>query len=72
MRLVIIACCLALPGCAADCGPDWYQVGERDGRLGAQSQVENYAARCGGARPDAARYAEGYRAGFAQRPIPNW
>jgi hypothetical protein len=72
MRLVIIACCLALSGCAADCGPDWYQVGERDGRLGAQSQVENYAARCGGARPDAARYAEGYRAGFAHRPVPNW
>jgi hypothetical protein len=60
-----------LAGCAADCGPDWYQVGERDGRLGAQSQLENYAARCGG-RPDAARYAEGYRAGFAQRPIPTW
>jgi hypothetical protein len=63
--------CLALSGCAADCGPDWYQVGERDGRIGVQSQAENYAARCS-SRPDAERYAEGYRAGFARRPVPNW
>ncbi|MCD6041771.1 MAG: hypothetical protein K0R40_1374 [Burkholderiales bacterium] len=62
---------MALAGCAADCGPDWYEIGSRDGRLGAQGQIENYARRCGTA-PDATRYAEGYRAGFAQRPIPNW
>jgi hypothetical protein len=63
--------CAALAGCTADCGQDWRQLGERDGRLGASSQLENYAARCG-TRPDAERYNEGYRAGFAQRPIPNW
>lgn len=72
MRATVVSLSLVISGCAADCGPDWYQIGERDGRLGAQSQVEYYAARCGGARPDAARYAEGYRAGFARRPVPNW
>jgi hypothetical protein len=72
MRAALVLWSLLVSGCAADCGPDWYQIGERDGRLGAQSQVDYYAARCSGARPDAARYAEGYRAGFARRPIPNW
>ena len=74
MRAIILLC-LAVSGCAADCGPDWYEVGARDGRINAGSQVERYAGRCG-ARPDEApqfeRYAEGYAAGFAQRPIPNW
>jgi hypothetical protein len=72
MRAALLVVSLVISGCAADCGPDWYQVGERDGRLGVYSQVDYYAARCSGARPDAARYAEGYRAGFAQRPVPNW
>jgi len=64
---------LAVCGCAADCGPDWYQIGERDGGLGAQPQIDSYAARCGGVRPDAGRYAEGYRAGFARRPsVPSF
>ena len=71
MRAALVSLSLILAGCAADCGPDWYQIGERDGRLGAQSQVAYYATRCGGGA-DAARYAEGYRAGFARRPIPNW
>ena len=69
----LAALCLALSACASpsDCGPDWYQVGERDGRINAGSQVASYAARCS-SRPDEARYAEGYAAGFARRPIPNW
>ena len=62
MRTAVVWCSLLVSGCAADCGPDWYQIGERDGRLGVQSQVDSYAA----------RYTEGYRAGFARRPIPNW
>ena len=64
---ILVACTLA--GCAADCGGDWREVGRRDGALGAQ-QSHVYAARCPGM--DAAQYAEGYRAGFAQRPPPNW
>ena len=72
MRLAVVFLSSVISGCAADCGPDWYQLGERDGRLGVQSQVELYAARCTGARPDEARYTEGYRVGFSQRPIPNW
>jgi hypothetical protein len=70
-RLALL--CLTLSACAspADCGPDWYQVGERDGRINAGSQVASYSQRCA-SPPDAARYAEGYAAGFARRPIPNW
>jgi len=66
---------LMVAGCAGvtggDCGPDWRQIGERDGRLGAQPQAEIYAGRCAG-KVDAARYAEGWQAGFALRPAPNW
>ena len=55
-------------GCAGiDCGSDWYAVGQRDGRLGADAQIENYAARCGG-NVDRGRYAEGWQSGFAMRP----
>lgn len=62
-----------LAGCAtgADCGPDWRSVGERDGRMGAGSQAERYAARCG-VPVDAAAYEEGYRQGFSLRPVPGW
>jgi hypothetical protein len=60
-----------LGGCAADCGPDWRSTGERDGRINAGSQAASYTARCGGTL-DAAAYEEGYRAGFARRPPPNW
>jgi hypothetical protein len=70
MRILLLACAL-LSGCASDCGPDWYQVGQRDGRINAGPQLASYAGRCSPA-PDAALYAEGYAAGFAQRPIPNW
>ena len=73
MRALI---CLMLGGCASagsDCGPDWYAVGQRDGRLGAQmeQQAAIYSARCS-AQVDQARYAEGWREGFRARPIPLW
>jgi hypothetical protein len=65
-----------LAGCAGagggDCGPDWREIGQRDGRLNAGSQAERYAARCG-APVDAAAYEEGYRQGVAQRPyVPSF
>jgi len=65
--LVTVAC---LTGCAsaADCGPDWRSIGERDGRMNASPQVQNYAARCG-VPVDAAAYEEGYRAGYSARPV---
>jgi hypothetical protein len=72
-QLAMLVCVGVLTGCAgigsADCGPDWFAVGERDGRINAGSQVERYAARCG-VPVDRARYEEGYQQGFAQRPRP--
>ncbi len=72
-RLAMLAVAL-LAGCAggagsSDCGPDWFQVGERDGRMNTGSQIEHYAARCG-VPADRGRYEEGYREGFSQRPRP--
>jgi hypothetical protein len=71
-RLSILAVSL-LTGCAstADCGPDWFATGQRDGRINAGSQAERYAARCGGS-VDRARYQEGYAEGFSHRPTPGW
>lgn len=67
---LIAAGCAMVAGCAGvDCGPDWYATGQRDGRLGADSQIENYAARCG-THVDRARYAEGRESGLAMRPRP--
>jgi len=58
-------------GCATvDCGSDWFAIGQRDGRINAGSQAERYAVKCTGI--DTARYGEGYREGFAQRPTPSW
>jgi len=78
MRLLLLAAasCLMVAGCAEletrDCRDlDWYKVGQRDGRMGAQPQAEQHAARCG-VTADAARYTEGWRAGFSARPIPSW
>lgn len=78
MRLILLAAasCLILAGCAQlsadDCkDPDWYQLGQRDGRMGAQPQVDQYAARCG-IKPDTARYMEGWQEGAWARPIPRW
>jgi hypothetical protein len=75
MKTIAVLAALALTGCAgsgsSDCGPDWRSVGQRDGRINAGSQAANYAARCG-TPVDSAAYEEGYRAGFAQRPVPSW
>jgi hypothetical protein len=68
-----LAAILILVGCAAfgaaDCGPDWYSIGQRDGVLGAQPQAEIYARRCGSG-VDAVRYREGWQDGFGRRPRP--
>lgn len=74
MRLLLAAASLvALTGCAnlraADCGPDWHAIGERDGMLGAQPRVDLYAGRCPSA-VDAERYREGWQDGFGRRPYP--
>jgi len=73
MRRLSIFAVLLLAGCAgtADCGPDWYSIGQRDGRINAGSQAARYAARCGGT-VDEARYREGYADGFSYRPPPSW
>jgi hypothetical protein len=67
-RLFAAASLVALAGCArlgaADCGPDSYAVGQRDGILGAQPQEEIYAGRCGAV--DAARYREAGRTALAE------
>lgn len=65
--VVIAGGCAAVT--AADCGPDWYAIGARDGRLGARPQAEFYAARCAGP-VDTARYMNGWQAGVYERPIP--
>lgn len=68
-----VAALLILAGCAslgaADCGPDWYSIGQRDGRIGAQPQDASYAGRCG-VEVDSARYREGWQDGFRSRPRP--
>jgi hypothetical protein len=69
-----IMLCALVAGCAGpgsvDCGPDWYAIGQRDGRLGAQPQDEIYARRCGGG-VDAVRYREGLQDGYRMRPVPS-
>lgn len=73
MKLLSILAVSLVAGCAstADCGPDWFAIGQRDGRINAGSQAARYAARCGGP-VDEARYAEGYAEGFSHRPTPGW
>jgi len=73
MRQISLLTVLLLAGCAgtADCGPDWFSLGQRDGRINAGSQVERYAARCSGP-VDRERYTAGYADGFSQRPTPSW
>jgi hypothetical protein len=48
MRRWAVLSAALLAGCAgaSDCGPDWFQVGSRDGRINAGSQAQRYAARC--------------------------
>ncbi|HEX6529529.1 MAG TPA: hypothetical protein VF004_06905 [Burkholderiales bacterium] len=71
MKPLVILAVILLAGCAtaADCGPDWRSIGERDGRIGAGLQHERYAARCNTA-VDVSAYEEGYRQGFSLRPPP--
>ena len=64
--LVLALCCASAGGCAVNCGSDWREVGLNDGRLGADSQIERYAASC--ANVDRQAYTEGLQAGFAMRP----
>jgi len=73
MRRIALLAIVLLSGCAGaqsvDCTGDWFEIGKRDGRMGAYSQVERYVARCSGP-VDRARYEEGHRAGSAERPRP--
>jgi hypothetical protein len=70
--LASVIALIALAGCAdlgaVDCGPDWYAIGQRDGRIGAQPQDASYAQRCGAV--DAVRYREGWQDGTSARPRP--
>ena len=66
MRIISVVAFLCA-GCAGvDCGSNWFEVGQNDGRIGADSQVENYARSCPAI--DRARYAEGHQAGLWLRP----
>ena len=73
MRRLALLAVIALSACAgaesSDCSGDWYSIGKRDGRMGAFSQAERYAKRCG-VPVDVQRYEEGFRAGSAERPRP--
>lgn len=73
MRRLAILAVATLSGCAgagsSDCTGDWFDIGKRDGRMGAFSQPDLYAKRCG-VPVDTQRYEEGYRAGSAERPRP--
>jgi len=74
--LALAAGCAIMAGCAGtggiDCGADWYSIGQRDGRLGADSQAGRYAERCSG-QLDRQRYEEGLQSGLAMRPrIPSF
>ena len=67
---------LLVAGCAGiaadECTTDSYQLGRRDGRIGAYAQADAYAARCGTrARFDTQRYLDGWRDGSAERPRPS-
>jgi hypothetical protein len=74
MRVWSLTLCLLVAGCATgsagDCGTDAFQLGQRDGVLGA-NEADRHAARCGSGF-DTTRYREGYRDGFSRRPIPLW
>jgi len=64
------ACVLLNGGCAAlspDCAQNWYESGQRHGRLGIQPWDVQYAAACG-SRFDQARYVSGWQAGASERP----
>ena len=68
---LLAAACVAMNcSCAAfspDCAQNWYESGERHGRLGIQPWDVQYAAACG-ERFDRLRYASGWQAGSSARP----
>ena len=64
LSLVAVAGCSALP---TNCARDWYESGLNEGRVGKQPWDVQYAAACG-SRFDQARYIDGWRIGFNQRP----
>ena len=74
-HLLCLTTLLLASGCAsmggADCATDAFQLGQRDGRIGASPQADRYAARCN-APVDAEKYQAGWSAGYSQRPIPLW
>jgi hypothetical protein len=75
-RTLSFAACLLVAACAGggskDCSSDWFEIGSRDGRLGAEPQPEAYEKRCG-TQIDRARYQEGWSAGNARRPrVPSF
>ena len=70
LRPLIAAAGVVLGACAgldpAECrGADWYDLGFRDAIFGLPPQEDVYAAHCArhGLKPDAARYAQGWREG---------
>jgi hypothetical protein len=69
-RLLASICLLAAAaGCATGATTDWYDIGARDGRLGAWPQDEYLQSRFSTSR-DRDQYLRGWDAGFAQRPHP--
>jgi hypothetical protein len=69
MRSYLIGICLLAGGCASnDCAMNAFELGQRDGMLGA-NQAERHVSRCG-ASFDAARYGEGFGDTFSRRPPP--
>jgi hypothetical protein len=69
MRSSIIGICLLAGGCASnDCAMNAFELGQRDGMLGA-NQTERHLSRCGSSF-DAGRYTEGFRDSFSRRPAP--
>jgi hypothetical protein len=69
MRAFIVVACLLGGGCASnDCATNPFELGQRDGMLGAY-QAERHVARCG-ASFDPGRYGEGFQETFSRRPPP--
>jgi hypothetical protein len=69
--LVSLFILAASAGCASYGATDWYDIGARDGRLGAWPQDEYLQSRFS-TLTDRAQYLRGWEAGFAQRPLPTW
>ena len=71
LKHFLAAACVAMNcGCAAfspDCAQNWYESGQRHGRLGIQPWDVQYAAACG-SRFNPARYVAGFQAGASERP----